>query len=84
MADSKQPEAGDGEFVACLSAKEIKKLAKPEFAAQPDTVSNPSPPAQSSSISARTAPGVRTPFVGKARGPCGTPAREEDPSSAVR
>ena len=35
MADSKQPEAGDGEFVACLSAKEIKKLAKPEFAANP-------------------------------------------------
>lgn len=26
----------DGEFVACLSAKEIKKLAKPEFAANPD------------------------------------------------
>jgi alanyl-tRNA synthetase len=28
--------AADGEFVACLSAKEIKKLAKPEFAANPD------------------------------------------------
>jgi len=26
----------EGEFVACLSAKEIKKLAKPEFAANPD------------------------------------------------
>lgn len=35
-SDSKSPEAGDGEFVACLSAKEIKKLAKPEFAADPD------------------------------------------------
>jgi len=28
--------ANDSEFVACLSAKEIKKLAKPEFAANPD------------------------------------------------
>lgn len=28
--------AADAEFVACLSAKEIKKLAKPEFAANPD------------------------------------------------
>jgi len=30
------PAGGDGEHVACLSAKEIKKLAKPEFAADPD------------------------------------------------
>lgn len=31
-----EPVAADGEFVACLSAKEIKALAKPEFAADPD------------------------------------------------
>jgi len=39
MSDPKeQPEGSpaEGEFVACLSAKEIKKLAKPEFAANPD------------------------------------------------
>jgi len=35
-ASVSEPAAADGEFVACLSAKEIKKLAKPEFAANPD------------------------------------------------
>lgn len=36
-SDPKPADASaDGEFVACLSAKEIKALAKPEFAANPD------------------------------------------------
>jgi len=30
------PGENEGEYVACLSAKEIKKLARPEFAANPD------------------------------------------------
>ena len=34
--DSSSDGVASGEFVACLSAKEIKKLAKPEFAANPD------------------------------------------------